>query len=69
MGQQLQKIEINIAETEKHKKFTEKKIKEMTKINDNNINDEKFKKELKKLNEEKNNKFNEVEKLKKEKYN
>ena len=66
MGQQLQKIEINIAETEKHKKFTEKKIKEMTKINDNNINDEKFKKELKKLNEEKNNKFNEVEKLKKE---
>ena len=64
MGQQLQKIEINIAETEKHKKFTEKKIKEMTKINDNNINDEKFKKELKKLNEEKNNKFNEVEKLK-----
>lgn len=25
----------------------------MTKINDNNINDEKFKKELKKLNEEK----------------
>ena len=66
MGQQLQKIEINIAETEKHKKFTEKKIKEMTKINDNNINDEKFKKELKKLNAEKNNKFNEVEKLKKE---
>ena len=66
MGQQLQKIEINIAETEKHKKFTEKKIKEMTKINDNNINDEKFKKELKKLKEEKNNKFNEVEKLKKE---
>ena len=66
MGQQLQKIEINIAETEKHKKFTEKKIKEMTKINDNNINDEKYKKELKKLNEEKNNKFNEVEKLKKE---
>ena len=66
MGQQLQKIEINIAETEKHKKFTEKKIKEMTKINDNNINDENFKKELKKLNEEKNNKFNEVEKLKKE---
>ena len=66
MGQKLQKIEINIAETEKHKKFTEKKIKEMTKINDNNINDEKFKKELKKLNEEKNNKFNEVEKLKKE---
>ena len=66
MGQQLQKIEINIAETEKHKKFTEKKIKEMTKINDNNINDEKFKKELKKLNEEKNNKFTEVEKLKKE---
>ena len=66
MGQQLQKIEINIAETEKHKKFTEKKIKEMTKINNNNINDEKFKKELKKLNEEKNNKFNEVEKMKKE---
>ena len=68
-GQKLQQINKNIAETEKRKKFTEEKIKEMTQNanNDNNkLISEQHKNEIKKLNDEKNNKCNEIEQLKKE---
>lgn len=65
-GQKLQNIEQKIAEMEKLKKFTEKKIKQMSEEKGDNTNNDQHKNELKKLIEEKNNKYNEVEKLKKE---
>ena len=65
-GQKLQNIEQKIAEMEKIKKFTEKKIKQMSQEKSDNIDNEQHKNELQKLIEEKNNKYCEVEKLKKE---
>ena len=62
----LQNIEQKIAENEKLKRFTERKIKKMQEdTNDKNEN-EQYKNEIEKLNEEKNKKFNEMERLKKE---
>ena len=66
MGQKLITLEQKIAEVEKVKRFTEKKIKEMKGNSIDNKASEQLKNEIKKLNEEKNNKFNEMEKLKKE---
>ena len=66
MGQKLITLEQKIAEVEKVKRFTEKKIKEMKGNSIDNKASEQLKNEIKKLNEEKNNKFNEKEKLKKE---
>ena len=66
MGQKLITLEQKIAEVEKLKRFTEKKIKEMKGNSIDNKASEQLKNEIKKLNEEKNNKFNEMEKLKKE---
>ena len=65
-GQKLQNIEQKIAEMEKIKQFTEKKIKQMSQEKSDNIDNEQHKNELQKLIEEKNNKYCEVEKLKKE---
>ena len=65
-GQKLQNIKQKIDEIEKIKKFTEKKIKQMSQEKTDNSNNEQHKNELNKLIEEKNNKYNEVEKLKKE---
>ena len=65
-GQKLQNIKQTIDEIEKIKKFTEKKIKQMSQEKTDNSNNEQHKNELNKLIEEKNNKYNEVEKLKKE---
>ena len=65
-GQKLQNIEQKIAEMEKIKQFTEKKIKQMSQEKTDNTDNEQHKSELQKLIEEKNNKYCEVEKLKKE---
>ena len=62
----LQNIEQKIAENEKLKRFTERKIKKMQEDTNGKNDNEQYKNEIKKLNEEKNKKFNEMEKLKKE---
>ena len=66
-GKRLQNINQQIAEAEKKKKFTEEKIKEMAQNdNGNQLISKQHENEIKKLNEEKNNKYNEIEQLKKE---
>ena len=62
----LQNIEQKIAENEKLKRFTERKIKKMQEDTNGKNDNEQYKNELEKLKEEKNKKFNEMEKLKKE---
>ena len=62
----LQNIEQKIAENEKLKRFTERKIKKMQEDTNGKNDNEQYKNEIEKLNEEKNKKFNEMEKLKKE---
>ena len=62
----LQNIEQKIAENEKLKRFTERKIKKMQEDTNGKNDNEQYKNELEKLNEEKNKKFNEMERLKKE---
>ena len=62
----LQNIEQKIAENEKLKRFTERKIKKMQEDTNGKNDNEQYKNEIEKLNEEKNKKFNEMKKLKKE---
>ena len=62
----LQNIEQKIAENEKLKRFTERKIKKMQEDTNGKNDNEQYKNEIEKLNEEKNKKFNEMERLKKE---
>ena len=62
----LQNIEKKIAENEKLKRFTERKIKKMQEDINDKSNNEQYKNEIQKLNEEKNKKFKEMERLKKE---
>ena len=62
----LQNIEQKIAENEKLKRFTERKIKKMQEDTNDKNDNEQYKNEIEKLNEEKNKKFNEMERLKKE---
>ena len=62
----LQNIEQKIAENEKLKRFTERKIKKMQEDTNDKKDNEQYKNEIEKLNEEKNKKFNEMERLKKE---
>ena len=62
----LQNIEQKIAENEKLKRFTERKIKKMQEDTNGKSDNEQYKNEIEKLNEEKNKKFNEMERLKKE---
>ena len=62
----LQNIEQKIAENEKLKRLTERKIKKMQEDTNDKNDNEHYKNEIEKLNEEKNKKFNEMERLKKE---
>ena len=62
----LQNIEQKIAENEKLKRFTERKIKKMQEDTNDKNDNEQYKNEIEKLNEEKNKKFNEMKRLKKE---